>query len=84
MAYGSALDVRSWAKREGSWTFARVSVRTMHARVGLGWGTRHSVWVGTRRVSWTDEDVGFIEGVNITPGPIWMAHEWPMSTGACV
>jgi hypothetical protein len=34
----------------------------MHARVGLGWGTRHGVWVGTGRVSWTDEDVGFFEG----------------------
>jgi hypothetical protein len=34
----------------------------MHARVGLGWGTRHGVWVDTRRVSWTDEDVGFFEG----------------------
>ena len=28
MAYGSALDVRSCAKRGGSWTFARVSVKT--------------------------------------------------------
>jgi hypothetical protein len=34
----------------------------MHARVGLGWGARHGVWVGTGRVSWTDEDVGFFEG----------------------
>jgi hypothetical protein len=34
----------------------------MHARVGLGWSTRHGVWVGTGRVSWTDEDVGFFEG----------------------
>jgi hypothetical protein len=34
----------------------------MHSRVGLGWGTQHGVWVGTGRVSWTDEDVGFIEG----------------------
>jgi hypothetical protein len=32
------------------------------ARVGLGWGTWHGVWVGTGRVSWTDEDVGFFEG----------------------
>jgi hypothetical protein len=23
-------------------------------------------------------------GVNVTPGPIWMAHEWPMSTGVRV
>jgi hypothetical protein len=37
-------------------------------------------------VSWTDEDVGFFEGggVSVTPGPIWMAHEWPMSAGARV
>jgi hypothetical protein len=28
MVYGSALDVRSCVKREGSWTFAQVSVRT--------------------------------------------------------
>jgi hypothetical protein len=34
----------------------------MHVRVALGWGTRHGVWVGTGRVSWTDEDVGFFEG----------------------
>jgi hypothetical protein len=57
----------------------------MHVRVGLGWGPRHGVWVGTGRVSWTDEDVGFFEGgVNVTPDPIWMAHEWPMSAGARV
>jgi hypothetical protein len=29
----------------------------------VGWGTRHGVWVGTGRVSWTDEDVRFFEGV---------------------
>jgi hypothetical protein len=34
----------------------------MHARVGLGWGTRHGVWVGTGWVSWTDEDVRFFKG----------------------
>jgi hypothetical protein len=34
----------------------------MHARVGLGWGTQHGVWVGTGGVSWTDEDIGFFEG----------------------
>jgi hypothetical protein len=34
----------------------------MHARVGLGWGTRHGVWVGTGWVSWTDKDIGFFEG----------------------
>jgi hypothetical protein len=58
----------------------------MHALVGLGWGTRHGVWVGTGRVSWTNEDVGFFEGggVNVTPGPIGMAHEWPMSAVAHV
>jgi hypothetical protein len=76
MAYGSALDVRSCAKKEGSWTFDRVSVRTYACVCGLGWGTRHGVWVGTGRVSWTDKDVGFFEGgVNVTPGPIWMAHQ---------
>jgi hypothetical protein len=58
----------------------------MHARVGLGWDIWHGVWVGTGRVSWTDEDVGFFEGggVNVTPDPIWMAYEWPMSAGARV
>jgi hypothetical protein len=39
------------------WTYGH-----MHVRVGLGWGTRHGVWVGTGRVSWTDEDVGFLGG----------------------
>jgi hypothetical protein len=34
----------------------------IHARVVLGWGTRHGVWVVTGRVSWTDEDVRFFEG----------------------
>jgi hypothetical protein len=52
--------------------------------VGLGWGTRHGVWVDTGQVSWTDEDVGSLRGVNVTPGPIWMAHEWPMTAGARV
>jgi hypothetical protein len=56
----------------------------MHVCVGLGWDARHDVWVGTRRVSWTDEDIMFFEGVNVTPGPISMAHEWPMSAGARV
>jgi hypothetical protein len=32
------------------------------ARVGLRWDTRHGVWVDTRQVSWTDEDVEFFEG----------------------
>jgi hypothetical protein len=49
------------------------------ARVGLGWDTRHNIWVCTRRMvvrSWTDKDVGFFEGgVNVTPDSIWMAHE---------
>jgi hypothetical protein len=69
----------------------RVSVRTygacgpkMHARVAMGWGTQHGVWVGTGRVSWTDEDVRFFEGMNVTPGPISMAYEWHMSAGARV
>jgi hypothetical protein len=31
----------------------------MHARVGLTWGAQHGVWFDTRRVSWTNEDVGF-------------------------
>jgi hypothetical protein len=34
--------------------------------------------VGPRRMS------GSLRGVNVTPGPIWMAHEWPMSAGARV
>jgi hypothetical protein len=38
MAYGSALDVRSCTKREGSWTFARVSVRTYACACGLEMG----------------------------------------------
>jgi hypothetical protein len=29
------------------------------ARVSLGWGTRHGISIGTGRVSWIDEDVGF-------------------------
>jgi hypothetical protein len=48
MAYGLALDVRS--------------CRHMHACVGLGRDTWHGVWVSTGWVSWTDEDVGFLEG----------------------
>jgi hypothetical protein len=38
MAYGSALDVRSCTKSEGSWTFARVSVRTYACACGPGMG----------------------------------------------
>jgi hypothetical protein len=38
MAYGSALDVRSCAKREGSWTFAQVSVQTYACECGPGMG----------------------------------------------
>jgi hypothetical protein len=58
----------------------------MHACVCLGWGTRHDVWVGTGRVSWTDEDVGFFEGggLNVTLGPIWMAHEAHERRCACL
>jgi hypothetical protein len=37
-----ALDVRSCAKREGSWTFARVSVRTYACACGPGMG--HTTW----------------------------------------
>jgi hypothetical protein len=44
MAYGSALDVQSCAKREGSWTFARVSVRTYACTCGPGMG--HTTWRG--------------------------------------
>jgi hypothetical protein len=87
MAYGSALDVWSCPKREGSWTFARVSVRTYACACGPGMG--HTTWRmglhGTgeldrrgRRVLWRGG------GVNVTPGPIWMAHEWPMSAGVRV
>jgi hypothetical protein len=39
------------------------------ARVGLRWDTRHGIWVGTGRMSWTDEDVGFFEGGE--------CHTWP-------
>jgi hypothetical protein len=62
MAYGSALDVRSCAKREGSWTFARVSVQPYACACGPGMG--HTTWRMGRHwtVSWTDEDVGFFEG----------------------
>jgi hypothetical protein len=57
----------------------------MHVRVGLGWGTRHGVWVSTGQVSRTDEDVGFFEGgLNVTPGPILMPHEWHVSADARV
>jgi hypothetical protein len=56
----------------------------MHACVGLGWGARHGVWVSTGGVSWIDEDAGSLRGVNVTPDPIWMAHEWPMNAGVRV
>jgi hypothetical protein len=51
MAYGSALDVWSCAKREGSWTFARVSVRTYAYTCGPGMG--HMAWRMGRH--WTGE-----------------------------
>jgi hypothetical protein len=43
MAYGSALDVGLCAKREDSWTFARVSVRTYACACGprMGHTTCH-------------------------------------------
>jgi hypothetical protein len=49
-----------WDTRHGH--LLRTVCEHMHARVGLGWGTWHGVWVGTGRVSWTNEDVGFFEG----------------------
>jgi hypothetical protein len=59
----------------------------MHVCVGLGWDTQHGIWVDTGRVSWSDEDVEFFfegVGVYVTPDPTWMAHEWSMSSSACV
>jgi hypothetical protein len=46
MAYGSALDVWSCAKREGSWTFAWVSVQTYACVCGPRVG--HMAW----RMGW--------------------------------
>jgi hypothetical protein len=46
-----ALDVRSCAKREGSWTFVRVSVRTYACACGPGMG--HTAWRMGRH--WTGE-----------------------------
>jgi hypothetical protein len=51
MTYGSALDVLSCPKREGSWTFARVSVRTYACAYGPGVG--HTTWRMGRH--WTGE-----------------------------
>jgi hypothetical protein len=51
MAYGSTLDVRSRAKREGSWTFAQVSVQT-YASV-CGPRMRHMTWCMGQH--WTSE-----------------------------
>jgi hypothetical protein len=56
----------------------------MHARMGLGWDTRHGVCVSTGRVSWTNEDVGFFEGVNVTPDPIWIARVAHERRSACL
>jgi hypothetical protein len=74
---GLALDVRSCAKRGKVPRHLLGSVcGHMHARVGLGWDTRHGVWDNTGWVSWMDEDVGFLEGG-------WMSYltqfGWPMS-----
>jgi hypothetical protein len=53
------MDVRWCAKREGSWTFAHVDI----CMCVWAWDGAHGmVWVGTGRVSWTDEDVRFFEG----------------------
>jgi hypothetical protein len=35
----------------------------MHVRVGLGWGTRHGVWVGTGQVSWAVAHTGQCAGI---------------------
>jgi hypothetical protein len=84
MAYGSALTYCRVLRGKVLGHLLGLVCRHMHVRVGLGWDTWHGVWVGTGRVSWTDKDVGFFEGVNVTPGSIWIAHEWPMSAGARV
>jgi hypothetical protein len=62
MTYGPTLDVQSCVKGDVPGHFLGSVCGHMHARVGLGWGTRHGVWVGTRRVSWIDEDVAFFGG----------------------
>jgi hypothetical protein len=46
MTYRSALNIRSCAKREGSWTFARVSVQTYACACGPRMG--HTTW----RMGW--------------------------------
>ena len=46
------------------------------ARVGLRWDTWHGIWVGTGRVSCTDEDVGFFEGGCMSHPALF---GWPMS-----
>jgi hypothetical protein len=71
---GQCADIGRMAHMGRQWTYGRALKEKvpghllgsvcghMHARVGLGWGTRHGVWFGTGRVSWIDEDVGFFEG----------------------
>ena len=65
----------------GIWRMARVGLDGTHG-MAYGAGTGRT---GVRQegavldicpvwVSWTDEDVGFVEGVCVTSGPIWM---WP-------
>jgi hypothetical protein len=84
MTYGSALDIRPCTKREGSWTFAWFSVRTYASACGLGMG--HTTWCMGRHWTGKLDNRGrrllWGGGVNVTPDPIRMAHEWPMSAGA--
>jgi hypothetical protein len=40
------------------WTYGRA----LRGKVPGRWGTQHGIWVGTGRVSWTNEDVRFFEG----------------------
>jgi hypothetical protein len=63
MAYGSALDVWSCAKREGSWTFARVGVWTYACACACGSGMGHIAWrMGQHWTGELDhEDVRFYE-----------------------
>jgi hypothetical protein len=40
-------------------------------------------WSGHRRAAAVPKRLKVVN-YSVTPGPIWMAHEWPMSAGARV